>query len=98
MSAKEPAEDGDKDAAASGSRFERTITVVKGNASLGLCYFLSYLLTLPSRLRANGAAVLPLVARVCKAKSCSVSSCFSKASPGERGSVPAPASISGIQC
>lgn len=34
---KEAAEDGDKEALTSGSNFERTITVVKGNSSLGLC-------------------------------------------------------------
>lgn len=31
------AEDGDKEALTSGSNFERTITVVKGNSNLGLC-------------------------------------------------------------
>ncbi|CAG02285.1 unnamed protein product, partial [Tetraodon nigroviridis] len=36
MSAKEPAEDSDKEEPASGSSFERTITVVKGNSSLGM--------------------------------------------------------------
>ncbi|XP_030578367.1 multiple PDZ domain protein [Archocentrus centrarchus] len=34
--AKESADDGDKDTLTSGSSFERTITVVKGNASLGM--------------------------------------------------------------
>lgn len=34
---KESADDGDKDILTSGSNFERTITVVKGNSSLGLC-------------------------------------------------------------
>ncbi|CAN9509544.1 unnamed protein product [Ophioblennius macclurei] len=34
--AKEAAEDGDKEALTSGSNFERTITVVKGNSSLGM--------------------------------------------------------------
>lgn len=38
-SATEPAEGGDKEAPTSGSSFERTITVVKGNSSLGLCKF-----------------------------------------------------------
>ncbi|XP_062239780.1 multiple PDZ domain protein isoform X1 [Platichthys flesus] len=33
---KEPEEDGDKEALTSGSHFERTITVVKGNSSLGM--------------------------------------------------------------
>ncbi|XP_065806535.1 multiple PDZ domain protein isoform X3 [Labrus bergylta] len=33
---KEPAEDDDKEALTSGSNFERTITVVKGNSSLGM--------------------------------------------------------------
>ncbi|CAB1430312.1 unnamed protein product [Pleuronectes platessa] len=33
---KEPEEDGDKEAVTSGSHFERTITVVKGNSSLGM--------------------------------------------------------------
>ncbi|KAM3857849.1 multiple PDZ domain protein [Diretmus argenteus] len=33
---KESAEDGDKDVVTSGSNFERTITVVKGNSSLGM--------------------------------------------------------------
>lgn len=36
---KESAEDGDKEALTSGSNFERTITVVKGNSSLGLWSF-----------------------------------------------------------
>lgn len=39
-SATESAEGGDKEAPTSGSSFERTITVVKGNSSLGLCKFL----------------------------------------------------------
>lgn len=37
MSAKGSAEERDKEAPTSGSSFERTITVVKGNSSLGLC-------------------------------------------------------------
>lgn len=41
---KESAEDGDKAVLTSGSNFERTITVVKGNSSLGLCLFLHILL------------------------------------------------------
>lgn len=56
MSAKEPAEDGDKGALACGSSFERTITVVKGNSSLGLCsFFPSFhsIFIVPSRLCAS---------------------------------------------
>lgn len=76
MSAKEPAEDSDKEEPASGSSFERTITVVKGNSSLGLCSFLSLLsfhfsiFILPSaRVRLNSAVAFTLALRLCEAKS-----------------------------
>lgn len=78
MSAKEAADDSDKEAPTSGSSFERTITVVKGNSSLGLCSFLPvlslhfsvlYYRLASARVRLNAAAAFTLVPRFCETKS-----------------------------